>query len=73
MRELFQGVQIALVVAGLVDGGFEDEGFAAEFGMAQDAAEPFQPDVAFADGGVTIDARTERRFGIVGVNQVDVF
>ena len=70
----FQCVQVAAVVAArFVDRSFQDEGLAAELGMAQNAAEAFQPDMAMADALVAIHARAQRRLRIVGVNQMDMF
>src|ERR1039458_3796336 len=54
----------------LVDGSFEDKGFAAEFGMGEDAAEGVRADVALANVGVAIDVGGQRGFTVIGVNHV---
>jgi hypothetical protein len=62
-----------LVVAGFFYRGFQDEGFVAQFGMVHDAAEAFEADVAFADVLMAVEVGAEGSFGVVGVDDVDVF
>jgi hypothetical protein len=40
--------------------------------MRQDAAEAGRPDVPFTDVGVPVHVRSQRRFGIVGVDDLHI-
>src|ERR1017187_2638921 len=71
-RKRLQGFEIAAVVAFDLHGRFGNESLAAQFGIRQKAAKGLGADVALADLGVAIHAGAQRRFGIVGVKDVDM-
>ena len=70
--EKLELVEIAPVVAFLIDGGFEDKGFAAKFRVGEDAAEGVRANVALAYIGVAIDVRGPGKLAVVGMNHVHV-
>ena len=71
-REQFQRIEIAAVVTFFVDRRFENERLTAQFGVHENAAERFAPDVAFANVRVPIDIRAVGELRIVGVNHAHV-
>jgi len=79
--EFPEGGYVAAVVAGIVDRSFGEEGAAgqafgrrgAEAGMGQETAKGFGADFAVADVIVAIDAAAERNFGVVNVEDRNVF
>src|SRR5579863_7022339 len=72
-RSAFQRVDVFQIVAFLVDRGFENEGLGAEFRMRQNAAEPLRSNIAFADILVTVEMRPQRAFGIVAMDDRNIF
>src|SRR5579863_3952645 len=72
-RSAFQRVDVLQIVAFLVDGGFENEGLGSEFRMRQDAAEPLRSNIAFADISMTVEMRPQRAFGIVAMDDWNIF
>lgn len=66
-----EGFDVSTVVAGAIDGRFENERAASEPRMIQNAAKRIAADLAFADVLVTIKMRAEGGFGIVRVNDMD--
>ncbi len=55
-----------------IDRRFENEGFISQFLVGQNAGEACFSDLAFADVFVPIQMRTQRSFGIVGVEDLDL-
>src|SRR5205823_5016183 len=51
---------------------FEDKRLLAQLGMSQNAAETGGADVSFTDVGVPVHVRSQRRFGIVGVDDFHI-
>src|SRR5579863_8026390 len=72
-RSAFQRVDVLQIVAFLVGGGFENEGLGAEFRMRQDAAEPLRSNIAFADILMAVEMRPQRAFGIVAMDDRNIF
>ncbi len=68
-----EGVDVALVVAFVIDGRFQDEGLVAEGAGVEDSSKPLYSNIAFADVGVAIEVGAEFSFGVIGVEDGDVF
>src|SRR5690348_15579420 len=66
-NERFQGVDIAPVVAGLVDRRFRDEGGVGQAGIVQQPPKRLKPDSSLPDMLVAIQARAASRLGVVAV------
>src|SRR5690242_11280505 len=66
--EALQCRNIPAVVALFIHRRLENERLRAKRGMRQDAAKALLSDLAFSDVGMTVETRTERTFGVVGVD-----
>ena len=70
--QALESVHVFLVVPGIVHWCFQDEGFRFQFGLIQNAAKAFQPDLSLTNVGVAVEMRCQRPFGVVRVNHLYV-
>ena len=67
-HKLLEGVDIPAVVAGLIDGGFSDEGDMSEAWMVEQNAEWFDPDGTFSNVLMAVELRSSRSLGVVAMD-----
>lgn len=71
LGEREERLDVAAVVAGLIDGRFGDEGAVGEAGVVQQAAEGWEADGSLSNVLVAVEAGAARSFGIVHVPDAD--
>src|SRR5207248_1396089 len=67
--EPLQRIDISAIVALFINGGLEDEGLCPKSRMSQYPAKTLVSNLAFSNVRVTIEPRTERAPGIIGMDQ----
>lgn len=67
-----ESLNVSQIVAFVVVWRFRYEGFPAESRVREDSTKPFLSNISFTDVLMTVEVRSERPFGIVGVHHGDV-
>src|SRR6202046_1433314 len=67
-HKVLEGVDIPAVVAGLVDGGFSDEGDMSEAWVVEQNAEWFDADATFSNVLMAVELRSARGLGVVAMD-----